>query len=46
VKGIVRIIEVKESRHIRPIYCIGCKYDIRLNFNNLGTGLMLNIPLL
>jgi len=46
VKGIVRIIEVSESRYVGPIYCNGCKYKVRLNFDNLGTGLMLNIPLL
>jgi hypothetical protein len=45
VKGIVRIIEVCESRHVGPICRSGCKYKVRLNFDNLGTGLMLNIPL-
>jgi len=42
VKGVVRIIEVSGSRHVGPIYSNGCKYEVRLNFNNLGTGLMLN----
>jgi hypothetical protein len=42
LKGIVRIIEVIGSRHVGPIYSNGCKYEVRLNLNNLGTGLMLN----
>jgi len=46
MKGIVRIIKVSESRHVGPIFCNGCKYKVRLNFNILGTGLMINIPLL
>jgi hypothetical protein len=45
VKGVMRIIEIRESRHVGPICCNDCKYEVRLNFHNLGTGLMLNILL-